>query len=90
MAPADSIPIGQPLHSDLQYGADTGGYVRSHAASENVSPTGFSCSGVENDHISTVLVSDANEAELNCQSLFHIEGGGPSDEASHSLPFSWQ
>ncbi|KAI0524603.1 hypothetical protein KFK09_003980 [Dendrobium nobile] len=92
MVPVDRIPMGQPLPSCLQYSSTSlQRYSRSQAASDNVSPTGFSCSTrVENEHLSTVLVSDATEAHLHCQNIFNVGDEGPSDEASHSLHFSWQ
>ncbi|KAK8960152.1 Squamosa promoter-binding-like protein 16 [Platanthera guangdongensis] len=79
MVPADRIPLGRPLPSSMQ------------AALRSVSPTGFSCSGVENEHLGTVLVTDAGEADLHCHNIFHVGGEGPPDDASsHSLHFSWQ
>lgn len=90
MMPVDRIPMGQPLSSSLQYGSNLDRYSRSQAASDNVSPTGFSCSGIENEHLSTVLVSDAVDANLNCQNIFNVGDEGASDGASHSLHFSWQ
>ncbi|WOK96625.1 squamosa promoter-binding-like protein 16 [Canna indica] len=86
MPPADPTPMGQPLVSSLQYG-DIGHY--SHLASKNVSPTGYSCSIIDDSHVNTVLVSDANEDDTHCQSIFHIGGEGSSDGTSQSLPFSW-
>ncbi|XP_008777032.2 squamosa promoter-binding-like protein 18 [Phoenix dactylifera] len=86
MVPADRIPMGQPLVSTIQY-SDLGRYSGSQA-SNSVSPTGFSCSGIDDEHVATVLVSDANDAHLHCQSIFHVGGEGPS--SSQALPFSWQ
>lgn len=90
MVPVDRIPMAQPLPSSLQYGSSFDRYSRSRTATDNASPSGFSCSGVENDHLSTVLVSDATEADLNCQNIFNVGDEGASDGASHSLHFSWQ
>nr|XP_010926841.1 squamosa promoter-binding-like protein 16 [Elaeis guineensis] len=84
---ADRIPMGQPLVPSLQYGLAR--YTHSQA-SNSVSPTGFTCSGVEDEHVGTVLVPGANDAELHCQSIFHVGGEGSSDGASQTLPFSWQ
>ncbi|XP_008801848.2 squamosa promoter-binding-like protein 16 isoform X1 [Phoenix dactylifera] len=86
MVSDDRIPMGQPLVSTIQY-SGLGRYPGSQASS-SVSPAGFSCSGIEDEHIGTVLVSDAGEAELHCQSIFHVGGEGPS--TSQALPFSWQ
>nr|AGI62055.1 SQUAMOSA promoter-binding-like 7 [Erycina pusilla] len=90
MMPVDRIPMGQPLSSSFQYGSNQCRYSRSQAASDNVSPTGFLCSGVENEHLGTVLVSGATDADLNCQNIFNVGDEGSSDGASHSLHFSWQ
>ncbi|CAD5164448.1 squamosa promoter-binding-like protein 16 [Musa acuminata AAA Group] len=85
---ADRIPTGQPIVSCLQYGSLMQ-YFRSQA-SENVTPTGFSCAGMEGQHTGTVLVSDrASDAEINCQNIFHVLGEGSSDATCQTLPFSW-
>ncbi|EHA8588230.1 putative Squamosa promoter-binding-like protein 16 [Cocos nucifera] len=86
MVPADRIPMGQPLVSTIQYG-DLGRYSGSQA-SNSVSPIGFSCSGIEDEHVGTVLISNTGDAHLHCQSIFHVGGEGPS--TSQALPFSWQ
>ncbi|PKU79141.1 Squamosa promoter-binding-like protein 18 [Dendrobium catenatum] len=89
--PVERIQAGdQPILSSLDYGIGLGLYSHLQATANNVSmTTGFLCSGIENEHVSTVLVSDAIEADLHCQRIFHVEGEGTSDRASHCLPFSW-
>ncbi|KAH0466712.1 hypothetical protein IEQ34_003950 [Dendrobium chrysotoxum] len=89
--PVERIQAGdQPMLSSLDYGIGLGLYSHLQATANNVSmTTGFLCSGIENEHVSTVLVSDAIEADLHCQRIFHVEGEGTSDRASHCLPFSW-
>ncbi|ONK58504.1 uncharacterized protein A4U43_C09F13750 [Asparagus officinalis] len=87
----DRIPMGQPLIS--YSGLGLGRYSGSHGESNHhVSTTGFSCSGMEDEHVgSTVLVSDASDAEMHCQGLFGVGGGeGSSDGGSQAIPFSWQ
>ena len=82
--------MGQPL---LSYGGGLGlgQYSGSHQTSNYLSTTGFTCSGMEDDHVgSTVLVSDASDPEMSCQGLFAVAGEGSSDGGSQALPFSWQ
>ncbi|KAJ6824164.1 uncharacterized protein M6B38_340460 [Iris pallida] len=87
----DRIPMGQPL---LPYSASLGlgQYSGSRQGPNHVSTTGFSCSGMEDDHLgsTTVLVSDGSDAEMNCHGLFGVGGEGSSDGGSQALPFSWQ
>ncbi|XP_020592896.1 squamosa promoter-binding-like protein 18 isoform X2 [Phalaenopsis equestris] len=86
----DRVPIcGQPMLSNLEYGAGLGLYSHIQATSNNVSTAGVLCSGVENERGGTDAVSDAIEADLHCQSIFHDEAEGTSDRVSRSLPFSW-
>nr|XP_010927740.1 squamosa promoter-binding-like protein 16 [Elaeis guineensis] len=82
----DRIPMGQPLVSNLHYD----GLARDTRSqlSNSISPAGFSCPGMEDGHVGTVLVSDANDAKLHCQSIFHVDGEG-SNGTSQTLPFSW-
>lgn len=91
MPSADRIPMGQPL---LSYGGGgglgLGRHSGSHQASNHVSTTGFSCSGMEDEHVgSTVLVPDGSDPEMNCQGLFGVGGEGSSDGGTQALPFAW-
>ncbi|XP_039124443.1 squamosa promoter-binding-like protein 16 isoform X2 [Dioscorea cayenensis subsp. rotundata] len=85
MVPSDRIPVGQPLVSSLSY-SGLGHYSGSQASS-SVSPTGFSCSGIDDDHEGNILVSDASDADLPCHGIFPVGGEGSSDGASQALPF---
>ncbi|KAJ0988831.1 hypothetical protein J5N97_007187 [Dioscorea zingiberensis] len=87
MVPSDRIPIGQPLVSSLPY-SSLCQYSGSQASS-GVSPTGFSCSGIDDDHEGNVLVSDVSDAGLHCHGIFPVGGEGSSHGASQALPF-WQ
>ncbi|KAL0906748.1 hypothetical protein M5K25_025266 [Dendrobium thyrsiflorum] len=75
MVPADRIPMGQPLLSNLHYG---------------VSLSGYSHSPMEEEHVRTVLVPDSGETDLHCQSMFQVGDEDASDCASECIPFSWQ
>ncbi|MCL7023210.1 hypothetical protein MKW94_020322 [Papaver nudicaule] len=82
---SDSIPMSQPLVSDLeQYNHQ--GLDRYHQQSQQ---------GMGGETIGSVLVSHAtDDAELNCQGLFHMgpnNGNGSSQNGmSQTLPFSWE
>ncbi|MQL80646.1 hypothetical protein Taro_013115 [Colocasia esculenta] len=89
MLPADRIPVGQPLVSSLQQYGGLSRYSRPHAPN-NVSPTGFSCSGIEDTQTGAVMVSDASDAGLHYQGIFHLGADATSDGASQAIPFSWQ
>ncbi|KAL6011577.1 hypothetical protein ACLOJK_002025 [Asimina triloba] len=85
----ERIPMAQPLAVGPQEYAVLGRYSCSQA-SNSISSTGFSCSGMEEEQMGAVLVSDASDAELH-QGIFHMGGelrstqNGPS--ASQTLPF---
>ncbi|RWR87038.1 squamosa promoter-binding-like protein 16 [Cinnamomum micranthum f. kanehirae] len=84
----DRIPMVQPLVEGLHY--DSVGRYCSQA-SNNVSTTGFSCSGVEDEQLGTVLVSNASDAGFNCHDILHVAGDGSSENGVFkTLPFSWQ
>lgn len=84
----DRIPMAQPLIEGLQY--DSVGRYCSQA-SNSVSTTGFSCSGVEDEQLCTILVSNASEAGFNCQDILNVAGDGSSENGVFkTLPFSWQ
>ncbi|KAG0456603.1 hypothetical protein HPP92_024391 [Vanilla planifolia] len=68
--------VPSPLLHNLQCGAGAGQYSPFQAASGNVSTTGFSCSGLRDEHVGMVLVPDAGETDL---SIFQVEDEGPSD-----------
>nr|XP_009410639.1 PREDICTED: squamosa promoter-binding-like protein 16 [Musa acuminata subsp. malaccensis] len=88
MPSSDQIPMAEPLVPSLQYGNVTR---YSHSAPRNVSPVEYSCSVMGDNHVSTVLASDdATDADIHCQSIFHIGDEGPSNGTSQALPFSWQ
>uniref|UniRef100_A0A1D1Y8E3 Squamosa promoter-binding-like protein 16 n=1 Tax=Anthurium amnicola TaxID=1678845 RepID=A0A1D1Y8E3_9ARAE len=89
MLSADRIPMGQPLVSSLQQYGGLSRYSRSHALN-NVSPTGFSCSGMDDAEVGTVMVSDPSDAGLQYQGIFHVGADGTSNETSQAIPFSWQ
>ncbi|PKA61358.1 Squamosa promoter-binding-like protein 16 [Apostasia shenzhenica] len=89
MVPADGIPMGQPLLSSLHYGEGLGRFSScARPDSRVVSATGFSCSGVDDENLGTVLVPDGGEGSLHCQSMFHVGEEAASDEVSQSIPFS--
>ncbi|KAJ0969216.1 hypothetical protein J5N97_022093 [Dioscorea zingiberensis] len=71
--PTNRILMCQPLVSSLPY--NTLGRYSSPQDSSSISPT--------------VLVSSANDTYLPCQSMFQVDGQGPSVETSNPLPFSW-
>ncbi|CAD5192332.1 unnamed protein product [Musa acuminata subsp. malaccensis] len=86
--PADRIPMGQPLVSSLQYGSLM--HQSLLQAPDNVTPTGFSCAGMEDQHTGTFLVPDhANDVEINCQNIYHSGCEGSSDATCQTLLFSW-
>ncbi|URE17566.1 SBP-box family member protein [Musa troglodytarum] len=87
MPSSDQIPMAEPLVPSLQYGNVTR---YSHSAPRNVSSVEYSCSVMGDNHVSTVLASDATDADIHCQSIFHIGDEGPSDGTSQALPYSWQ
>lgn len=80
------IPVGQPLAQSLQQQfRGLISYPPRSQSSNNVSTTGFSCSGMENEHVvSNVLVSGATNdvTDLQCSGTFH-------PPSSSALPFSW-
>ncbi|XP_077251625.1 squamosa promoter-binding-like protein 16 [Tasmannia lanceolata] len=82
MVPTQQIPMAQPLVPGLQYSC-LGRYSQS---SNSVSSTGFSCSGMEDEQLGTVLVSDSSNADLQCQGIFH---GSSENGASQTLPIFW-
>ncbi|PKA57828.1 Squamosa promoter-binding-like protein 16 [Apostasia shenzhenica] len=84
MVPVDRIPLShQPVITSLQYNT-------SQVASNNISPTCFSCSGIDGNRVGAVLVSDGIDSGIHCQSIFQVGGEGSSDEASQALSFAWQ
>ncbi|XP_072992371.1 squamosa promoter-binding-like protein 16 isoform X1 [Typha latifolia] len=86
--PSEQIPISQPVVSNLRYGNLA---QFSHAqASNGVSPTEFSCLKVEDERANTILVSNANNAELHYHDIFPVGGEGYAGGTSQALPFSWQ
>ncbi|RWW72710.1 hypothetical protein BHE74_00019467 [Ensete ventricosum] len=81
----DGIVMGQPLVSSMQY-SDLTQYSR--VASEGVSLTGYSCSGVgRDDRARSFMVSEANSAGIHRQNVFCRGGEGSIDETSAALPF---
>ncbi|KAK1319743.1 Squamosa promoter-binding-like protein 18 [Acorus calamus] len=88
----DRIPMGQPLVAPTSGGPPFGGLgrygSRSHQTqpSSHVSPTGFSCSGMEDDQVgTTVMVSDGDvDGGIHCQGgLYHVPGGDGPSQAIH-------
>lgn len=75
----DSIPMSQPLVPDLeQYNNGLGRYHQSQQV-------------LGSETIGSVLVSHANDTELNCQGIFHMGPNGSSQNGmSQTLPFSWE
>ncbi|KAI3832805.1 hypothetical protein MKX03_026566 [Papaver bracteatum] len=76
---SDSIPMSQPLITDLeQYNQQ--GLGRYHQQSQQ---------GMGGETIGSVLVSHATDAELNCQGLFHMGPNG-NGSSQNGIPFSWE
>lgn len=78
------IPVGQPLAQSLQQQfRGLISYPPRTQSSNNVSTTGFSCSGMETEHVvGSILVPGATN-DLQCSGTFHA----PSSSSAH--PFSW-
>ncbi|OVA09574.1 Transcription factor [Macleaya cordata] len=72
----DSIPMSQPLVPDLQYNNGLGRY---------------QSQGMDGETMGSVLVSDATDAEINCQGIFHMGHNGSSQNGMpQTLPFCWE
>lgn len=80
VVPADQIPMVLPLVTGMQ--ANSMGQYSCSQASTSVSSTGLMCSGIEDDHVGPILVSDGNDADLHCHGTFQVAGMGPQSRAS--------